>query len=207
MNKSNLNNKIINNQLIPNNITKDSTLNLFRYFDKTIFFKNKDISIASIDENYFYNENRFMLRSSTIAKLLDLVSDEIHDSVLNVGSGLGYSSALLSKISNKVFSIESSKSLHEQEKEIFKSLDINNIKSICEDFYTSQSLFMPFDLIFINGCLSSNADFFLGQLSLNGKMVCIEKNKNNVKKIVKYIKNKKIINRSEFYMVNSPILL
>ena len=47
-------NKVVNNQLLPNNITKDSVIELFRTTDKTIFVNEADHSLVNIDENFFF---------------------------------------------------------------------------------------------------------------------------------------------------------
>ena len=54
-------NNIINNQLLPHNITNESVLKLFRLIDKVRFFDEADKSMVYVDENFFFNDKRFML--------------------------------------------------------------------------------------------------------------------------------------------------
>ena len=109
-------NIVINNQLLPNNITNESVLKLFRLIDKVSFFNEVDKSMANVDDNFFFNEKRFVLKNSIIGKLLNLIVDRNYSNALNVGSGTGFTSAILSQISSFVISLESDKSLHEKEK-------------------------------------------------------------------------------------------
>ena len=66
---------------------------------------------------------------------------------------------------------------------------------------------MPYDLIFINGCLSESPKIFLDQLDSVGRLVCIESIDFNIKKIFQYFKKSKILERKEYYIVNAPLLL
>lgn len=200
-------NIVINNQLLPNNITNESVLKLFRLIDKVSFFDEVDKSMANVDDNFFFNEKRFMLKNSIIGKLLNLVVDSNYSNALNVGSGTGFTSAILSQISSFVISLESDKSLHEKEKKNLKIHEIENVKSVNEKLNNGYKNSMPYDLIFINGCLSESPKIFLDQLDSVGRLVCIESIDFNIKKIVQYFKKSKILERKEYYIVNAPLLL
>ena len=200
-------NIVINNQLLPNNITNESVLKLFRLIDKASFFDEVDKSMANVDDNFFFNEKRFMLKNSIIGKLLNLIVDSNYSNALNVGSGTGFTSAILSQISSFIISLESDKSLHEKEKKNLKIHEIENVKSVNEKLNNGYKNSMPYDLIFINGCLSESPKIFLDQLDSVGRLVCIESIDFNIKKIVQYFKKSKILERKEYYIVNAPLLL
>ena len=200
-------NIVINNQLLPNNITNESVLKLFRLIDKVSFFDEVDKSMANVDDNFFFNEKRFMLKNSIIGKLLNLIVDSNYSNALNVGSGTGFTSAILSQISSFVISLESDKSLHEKEKKNLKIHEIENVKSVNEKLNNGYKNSMPYDLIFINGCLSESPKIFLDQLDSVGRLVSIESIDFNIKKIVQYFKKSKILERKEYYIVNAPLLL
>jgi protein-L-isoaspartate(D-aspartate) O-methyltransferase len=200
-------NIVINNQLLPNNITNESVLKLFRLIDKVSFFDEVDKSMANVDDNFFFNDKRFMLKNSIIVKLLNLIVDSNYSNALNVGSGTGFTSAILSQISSFVISLESDKSLHEKEKKNLKIHEIENVKSVNEKLNNGYKNSMPYDLIFINGCLSESPKIFLDQLDSVGRLVCIESIDFNIKKIVQYFKKSKILERKEYYIVNAPLLL
>lgn len=200
-------NKVVNNQLLPNNITKDSVIELFRTTDKTIFVNEADHSLVNIDENFFFNNNRFILKNSTIAKLIEkIIKDKNYLNVLNIGSATGFTSVLLSKFSNYVFSLESEKSLHEKEKKIIKDLDINNINSVYGDLKNGIKDYQPYDLIFINGCIKKKPDILLQQLNNFGYLICIEQTNINIKKIVRYLKKNDFLEKKVYYSINSPLL-
>ena len=200
-------NIVINNQLLPNNITNESVLKLFQLIDNLSFLDEASKNMANVDENLFFNEKRFMLKNSTIGKLLNLIIDNNYTNTLNVGSGTGFTSAILSQISSTVISLESDKSLHEKGKKNLKIHEIENVKCINGKLYNGYKNSMPYDLIFINGCLKESPIIFLNQLDNVGRLVGIESINLNIKKIVQYFKNYKILERKEYYIVNAPLLL
>ena len=163
--------------------------------------------MENVDNNFFFNEKRFMLKNSIIGKLLNLIVDSNYSNALNVGSGTGFTSAILSQISSFIISLESDKSLHEKEKKNLKIHEIENVKSVNEKLNNGYKNLMPYDLIFINGCLSESPKIFLDQLDSVGRLVCIESIDFNIKKIVQYFKKSKILERKEYYIVNAPLLL
>ena len=104
-------------------------------------------------------------------------------------------------------SLESEISLHKKEIKILKSLEIENIESINGELSKGYKKYMPYDLIFVNGCLKQTPNILLEQLDNKGYLVCVEMNKYKLKKIVKYKKNKNNIEKKEYYIVNAPILM
>ena len=68
---------IINNQLIPNKVYKKSILKLFKQVNRNTFVDEEDRNIANIDDDFFFNNKRFLLKASTIGKLLNLMGSII----------------------------------------------------------------------------------------------------------------------------------
>ena len=91
--------------------------------------------------------------------------------------------------------------------EIELILDNKNINSVHGNLENGLTKHMPYDLIFVNGCLLEKPQNLLNQLDINGNLVCIEKLGENLKKIVRYESKNKLIQRKEFSIVNAPILL
>ena len=59
----------------------------------------------------------------------------------------------------------------------------------------------------MNGCLEKYPNLLIDQLNkYNGTLLTIEKKNNYLKKIVKYLKKGKLIERKEYSQVSAPIL-
>ena len=198
---------IIIKHLVPDILNNQFIIDLFTSIDRDFFVKNEEKSLAYMDEHYFFDNNRFILKNTTIAKLFKIIENNRFEKVLNVGATTGYTSILLSKISTNVISLENEISLHEKAKKNLKFFDIKNINCIMAPLKKGFLNEKPYDLIFINGCLNEYPQTLIEQLSENkGILLTIEKNNSYIKKIVKYTKKDKLIERKEYSQANAPVL-
>ena len=100
--------------------------------------------------------------------LLDLTTESI---VLEVGTGSGYQAAVLSKLANKVYTIERVKELAESAKERLKDLGYDNIEMRCRDGYMGWQEKAPFDGIIVTAAISHIPPALTEQLKPGGRMV------------------------------------
>ena len=63
-------------------------------------------SIAYGETNIFLGKDRYLLEPRIFAKMLELLRVTSNDLVLDIGCGLGYSSAILSQIAEVVIALE-----------------------------------------------------------------------------------------------------
>ena len=109
-----------------------------------------------------------------------------NDTVLTIGSGVGYNSVILSYLCNTVIGIESIKSFYDFSSDVLIKLEVNNvvfIKSKIENGYSDQQ---PYDCIIIEGGVNHVPIEILNQLSENGRLVAVEIKEGNVGKATMY---------------------
>ena len=97
-----------------------------------------------------------------------------NDTILSIGSGVGYNSVILSYLCNTVIGIESIKSFYEYSSNVLTKLEVNNvvfIQSKIENGYSDQQ---PYDCIVIEGGVNHVPNKILNQLSENGRLVAVE---------------------------------
>ena len=107
-----------------------------------------------------------------VAKMSQLIFEQ--DSmtkVLEVGTGCGYQTAILSSMFKKVISIERIKSLHEKAKENLSKLNIKNVKLVYGDGYQGLKNESPFDAIILTAAPKGIPKKLIQQLSVNGRMI------------------------------------
>ena len=104
----------------------------------------------------------------TVAKMTTYLEiDKNVDSVLEIGCGSGYQSAILSKLIRRVFAIERIGSLVKEAKSRFKKLNIHNINLKHDDGQIGWKNFAPFDRILFSATAVS-VDGLFEQLSEGG---------------------------------------
>nr|MBC8455978.1 protein-L-isoaspartate O-methyltransferase [bacterium] len=99
---------------------------------------------------------------------LQLTGDE---TVLEVGTGSGYTTALLAQLTKKVYSTERIKPLYQNAKQALEQFPLKNIKLAFYDGSIGWEKFAPFDVIFVGAAASDFPDKLTKQLKIGGRMV------------------------------------
>lgn len=91
--------------------------------------------------------------------------------VLEVGTGSGYQTAILSQLVERVYSVERIKSLQWEAKRRLKQLDIYNVSTKHGDGWLGWAVKAPFDAIIVTAAAETVPPTLLEQLAEGGIMV------------------------------------
>lgn len=94
-----------------------------------------------------------------------------HEKVLEIGTGSGYQSAILSKLCRRVFTIERYRPLLRSAQSRFEQLRLNNIVSKCADGSLGWPEQGPYDAIISTCACPTRPDTLLSQLKTGGVLV------------------------------------
>lgn len=104
--------------------------------------------------------------------MTQLAEPTASDTVLEIGTGSGYQSAVLSRIVKKVYSIEIIKPLGEAVSKIYKPLGYNNIETrVGDGFYGWPEVKGGFDIIIVTAAAQYVPPALIEQLKPNGRMI------------------------------------
>ena len=173
-------------QLKPNKVINLDLIDAFLKVPREIFVNKKNIYQCYLDVNIDLTKNRFLLNPMVCARLIQSLNINKNDTVLTIGSGVGYNSIILSYLCNTVIGIESIKSFYDFSVDVLIKLEVNNvvfIKSKIENGYSDQQ---PYDCIIIEGGVNHVPIEILNQLSENGRLVAVEIKEGNVGKATMY---------------------
>jgi len=105
----------------------------------------------------------------TVAKMTTYLEiDKNTDSVLEIGCGSGYQSAILSKLIRRVFAVERIGSLVKEAKMRFKKLGIYNVNLKHDDGQVGWKNYAPFDRILFSATATEIPSNLFDQLSEGG---------------------------------------
>jgi protein-L-isoaspartate(D-aspartate) O-methyltransferase len=105
---------------------------------------------------------------AAICKALRLGGDE---SVLEIGTGSGYSAAVLSQLARRVLSIERVPELGEAARSKLAELGISNVEVIVEDGSRGHPGEAPYDAIAVHAATPEAPHSLLAELTANGRLV------------------------------------
>jgi protein-L-isoaspartate(D-aspartate) O-methyltransferase len=106
-----------------------------------------------------------------VALMTDLLDIKPDDTVLEIGTGLGYQSAILSRLARKVYSIEIIEELGRQAKQRLRQQGSTNVELKIGNGYHGWSEHAPFDKIMVTAAPELMPPPLLHQLKAGGKMV------------------------------------
>lgn len=109
---------------------------------------------------------------SLVLKMLDLIYNPHHaKKVLEVGTGSGYQTALLSKIFKTVYSIERIEYLLLQAEKKLELIDCKNIYLLHQNGQQGWEAHAPYDAIILSAAIQDIDDQLLAQLKIGGKLI------------------------------------
>ncbi len=111
-----------------------------------------------------------------VALMTEELSLKGREIVLEVGTGSGYQSAILSNLCRRVYSIEKIKELYILSNELFKELKISNITTKLGDGSIGWEEIAPFDGIIVTCASKQFPQKLLNQLKIGGKLIIPEEN-------------------------------
>ena len=103
-----------------------------------------------------------------MSDLLDLRADH---SVLEVGTGCGYQTAILSQLCARVYSVERIAALTEVARSHFEKLNYRNIDTLVGNGYDGWPEHAPYDAIVVTAAASHIPDALIEQLKPGGNLV------------------------------------
>ncbi|MCG8692660.1 MAG: protein-L-isoaspartate(D-aspartate) O-methyltransferase [Minwuiales bacterium] len=106
-----------------------------------------------------------------VALMTDLLAPGPEDTVLEIGTGLGYQAALLGRLTQKVYTLELNEDLAEQATKRLKALDCGNVEVRVGDGNQGLPQFAPYDKIMVTAAPDLIPPPLLGQLKPGGRMV------------------------------------
>lgn len=106
-----------------------------------------------------------------VARMTELLMDVKPDTVLEVGTGSGYQSAILSRLVDKVYTTERIESLASQARQRFRRLGYRNVRVQHSDGSWGWPQFGPFDAIIVTAGGADIPKPLLEQLAIGGRLV------------------------------------
>lgn len=116
---------------------------------------------------------RYLMEPRVFGKLVQLAEVDSSDLVLDIGSGTGYSAAVLARLGSAVVSLECDEDLAKRASTTLNDLGIDNaavVTGTLEQGYADQA---PYDVIFFNGSVEEVPEAILDQLKDDGRLVAV----------------------------------
>ncbi|OQX98577.1 MAG: protein-L-isoaspartate O-methyltransferase [Bacteroidetes bacterium 4572_128] len=179
------------NQIIKQGISDKKVLDAIEKVPRHLFMESSFSVFAYKNKAFPIGSGQTISQPYTVAFQTEILEVEVGDKILEIGTGSGYQTAILSEMGAKVFTLERYKNLYLKAKNLLTKLGYK-----ANLFYKDGTLGMPnyapFDKILVTAGAKNIPKYFLEQLKIGGKLV-IPVGDNNLQimtRISKISKNK-----------------
>lgn len=164
-------NNMVRDQLIPRGINAPLVIQAMLAIPRDEFVCETELTEAYNDYPLPIGFGQTISQPYIVAFMTEMLSLQSHEKVLEIGTGSGYQTAVLSRIVDKVFTIEIVEQLASQATKTLKHLAIENVRSRAGDGYHGWPEQAPFDAIILTAAPEKIPQPLLNQLAIGGRII------------------------------------
>ncbi|NLX64683.1 MAG: protein-L-isoaspartate(D-aspartate) O-methyltransferase [Clostridiaceae bacterium] len=143
----------------------------FHSLDRSFFVDNDMKEYASLDMPLPIGYGQTISQPSLVLEMTKLLAPEKNSRVLEIGTGSGFQTAILAKMSAEVYTVERIEKLMEKAKKRLDSLNFSNIYYKVGDGSIGWQEYAPYDRIMVTAAARILPDNLVSQLKAGGRMV------------------------------------
>lgn len=148
----------------------NAILNIMENISREKFFPKNVSDLSYADAMIPIGHGQVSLEPKMIGRILQSLELKSSDEVLEVGTGTGYLTTLLSKLTKEVYTIEIIPEISDNASNLFKELKIGNIITKMGNGMDGWNESKMFDVIIVTGSLPEVPHFLLDKLNNHGRM-------------------------------------
>ena len=161
--------------------------------------------VIYVDEDHAF-EGRVLVEPMVFARLVQFAEPGSDDYVLDVGAGLGYSSAVLGRITSAVVALESAPGLAEGARKALAAAGSDNVLVVEGPLEAGCPEEAPFNLIVIQGAVASVPPALLDQLAEGGRLAAVVRSGGGLGRATVFSKRGGVVSSRTVFDAGTPYL-
>ena len=164
---------MVDTQVRPSDVTKFPIIDAMLDIPREAFVPAALREAAYVGENLILPTGRVILEPRTLAKMLDALDIDTGDVVLDLGCGLGYSTALIARMSDFVVGVEDDAALAEEAQSNLSEHGIDNAAVLAGPLTEGAAKSAPYDIVILQGAVDHIPTVILDQIKEGGRIAAI----------------------------------
>jgi len=164
---------MIEQQIRPWNVLDMTVLNLLNEVHREDFVPAEYKTSALVDVEIPLGNGELMLPPRMEARFLQALNIHPHETVLEIGTGSGYMTALLAHLALRVFSVDIDQNMSQEAGRKLAAHDISNVTLEVGDGSNGWSDHAPYDVILVTGSTPELSSKFEQSLNINGRLLAV----------------------------------
>lgn len=141
-----------------------------------------------------------------VASMTEQLAVEPEDSVLEIGTGSGYQTAILARLARRVYSLERIPELAREAVERMREMELDNVKIQVFDGTVGWSEMAPFDRILVTAAAPGAPPSLLAQLAEGGRLLVPEGDRHSQRLTLYEKRGEEISRRQGEHVVFVPLI-
>lgn len=164
---------MVDTQVRPADVTKFPILDAMLSVPREKYVPDAARDLAYMDNPINLGGGRQLLDARAIGKLLEVLEPTPKDLVLEIGAGLGYTTALLAHLAEAVVAVEEDEDLARDAEQVLTAEGVDNAALIAGPLAAGSAKHGPFDVIAIFGGVEEIPDAIIDQLKDGGHIAAV----------------------------------
>jgi protein-L-isoaspartate(D-aspartate) O-methyltransferase len=164
---------MVDTQVRPADVTKFPIIDAMLSVPREAFVPRALREAAYVGENVDLGGGRVVLEPRTLAKMLDALDIRGDELVLDIGSALGYSSAVIARMAEAVVAVEEDEAHGAEAQSLLLEHGADNVVVHSAPLADGAAEYGPYDAIVIQGAVEQVPAALLDQLKDGGRIACL----------------------------------
>lgn len=161
---------MVDTQVRPSDVTKFPIIEAMLHVPREVFVPSSKREAAYVGENVEIGAGRVVLEPRTLAKMLDALDIQPTELVLDLGCGLGYSTAVIARLADAVVAVEEDEALAAEAQRSLSAEGVDNAAVVVGKLAAGDAKHAPFDVITVQGGVEVLPAALLDQLKEGGRI-------------------------------------
>ena len=164
-------------------ISDERVLKAMDNVPRHLFMDAEYAHLAYADQSLPIAHNQTISQPYVVAYMTQTLLEKKVDSVLEIGTGSGYQTAILAQLVARVFTVERIPELSRKARALLKKLDYKNVHFRSSDGHLGWKQFAPYQAIIVTAAADTIPDKLYEQLAAKGRMVIPLGNRNQTQRL------------------------
>jgi protein-L-isoaspartate(D-aspartate) O-methyltransferase len=202
---------MVDSQIRPNDVTDPRIIAAMLELPRERFVPAERANLAYLDDDLPVREARgdrqarYLMEPRVLARLIQALELSEEDRVLDVGSGTGYSAALLARLVSHVVALEEDAELLSVVRRNLSELGVSNVEVVAGPLKAGAPGKGSYDGILLNGSVESVPDDLLAQLNGGGRLAAVVRD-NPPGRAILHIRAGGVVSRRPLFDTGTPPL-
>ena len=164
---------MVDTQVRPSDVTKFPIIDAMLAVPREAFVPDAKREAAYVGENLDIGGGRVMLEPRTLSKMIDALDIQPTHVVLDIGSGLGYSTAVLARMCEFVVAVEDDEARAQEAQSNLSEQGVDNAAVMAGPLEEGSAKSGPYDIIILQGGAEQVPETLLSQLRDGGRIAAV----------------------------------